>query len=79
MNILNNMEAVFVATAALAVSAMFMPDPIQAAHAQPVVTSASKTMAVVVVKAKRMSAEEKLKSVQLESTSAAATEAASRA
>ena len=64
MNVLKNMEAAFVATVALAVSSLLMSDSIPVANAQPVVTSGSHAMAVVVVTAKRMSAEEKLKSVQ---------------
>ncbi len=74
MNILNNMEAVFAAAAALAVSAIFMTASIPSAHAQPVVTKGE--MAIIVIKAKRMSAEEKLKSVHAESASAIASDKA---
>ena len=75
MNVLNHMEAVFVATLALAASSTFMSDSIPTANAQPIVSSGSGTMAVVVVKAKRMNAEEKLKSVQAENAYASANRA----
>ncbi len=67
MNILSNLEAVLTATVALAASSMFMTDPVTCASNQPVVTSDSPTIAVIVVSARRMNAEEKLKSVQTES------------
>ncbi|MES2899241.1 MAG: hypothetical protein V4723_05895 [Pseudomonadota bacterium] len=67
MNILANLEAVFTATVALAASSMFITDPAPLASTQPVVRSDSPTIAVIVVSARRMNAEEKLKSVQVES------------
>lgn len=67
MNILKNMEAVFVATVALAVSGSAMLDAIPEAHAkQAVVATSSTALPVVVVKAKRMSAEEKARDLQAE-------------
>ncbi len=61
MNILKHMEAVFVATVALAVTGSYMVDTLPQAHAKPAITMAMNTSAVpvVVVKAKRMSADEK--------------------
>ncbi len=75
MNVLNHMEAVFVATLALAASSTFMNDSIPTANAQPLVSSGGASIAVVVVKAKRMNAEEKLKSVQAEHAHASANRA----
>ena len=63
------LEAVFAATIVLAASSMFIED-CAPPNAQPVVTSNSAHMAVVVVSARRMNAEEKLKSVQIESAHA---------
>lgn len=79
MNLHKHMEAVFVATVALAISGIYVGDAIPPAHAQSYVTKASNGMTVVVVKAKRMTAEEKLKSVQAESALAGARDAAGRA
>lgn len=65
MNLLKHMEAVFVATVALAVSGSYMVDAIPEAHAKAPVVAAT-SVPVVVVKAKRMSAEEKLRDLQAE-------------
>lgn len=66
MNLLKHMEAVFVATVALAVSGSYMIDAIPEAHAKAPVVSSTAAVPVVVVKAKRMSAEEKLRELQAE-------------
>lgn len=71
MNILKHMEAVFVATVALAVSGSYMIDAIPEAHAkQAVVATSATAVPVVVVKAKRMSAEEKARDLQAERSAA---------
>ena len=61
MNILKHMEAVFVATAVLAVSGSHLIDRLPSAHARaPVAVSTDTTpTAAVVVTAKRMTAKEK--------------------
>lgn len=67
MNILKHMEAVFVATVALAVSGSYLVDAVPQAHAKPAVeASAVAQTPVVVVSAKRMSAAEKRQSLQAE-------------
>lgn len=58
MNILKHMEAVFVAAVVLAVSSSYLVDALPQAQAKTVV-SASTQVPVVVVSAKRMSAQEK--------------------
>lgn len=66
MNILKNMEAIFVVTLALVGTADYLADGLPQAHAQPLVASAIATsgkVAVVTVSAKRMSAEEKAQSL----------------
>ncbi len=70
MNILKHMEAVFVATVALAVTGSYMVDTLPQAHAKPAITVAMNTAAVpvVVVKAKRMSADEKQRAAEVERT-----------
>ena len=65
MNILKHMEAVFVATVALTVSGSYLIDTLPEAHAKPML-SASAAIPVVVVSAKRMSAQEKQQSLQAE-------------
>jgi hypothetical protein len=61
MNILKHMEAVFVASMVLAISSSYVSDLLPQAHAKPVASVRADTKtAVVVVSAKRMSAEEKL-------------------
>jgi hypothetical protein len=65
MNILKHMEAVFVATVALTVSGSYLIDTLPEAHAKPML-SASAAIPVVVVSAKRMSAQEKQLSLQAE-------------
>ena len=60
MNILKHMEAVFIATVALAVSGSYLIDTLPQANAKPVATaSAVGPIPVVVISAKRMSAQEK--------------------
>ena len=71
MNILKHMEAVFVATVALAVTGSYMVDALPQAHAKPMVAMAGAAVPVVVVKAKRMSAEEKQRSIEAERTGGA--------
>jgi len=67
MNILKHMEAVFVATVALAVSGSYLIDSLPEAHAKPVVAVAATTaVPVVVVSAKRMSPQEKRQALQAE-------------
>ena len=67
MNILKHMEAVFVATVALAVSGSYLVEAVPQAHAKPVVQASVATeVPVVVVSAKRMSAAEKQQSLQAE-------------
>lgn len=66
MNILKHMEAVFVATVALAVSGSYLIDTLPEAHAKTVVASAA--VPVVVVSAKRMSPQEKRQSLQAETS-----------
>ena len=68
MNILKHMEAVFVATVALAVSGSYLVDTLPQAHAKTEVAMAGAAVPVpvVVVKAKRMSAEEKQRSIEAE-------------
>lgn len=69
MNILKHMEAVFVATVALAVSGSYLVDTLPEAHAKPVVTASA--IPAVVVSAKRMSTLEKQQSLQAERAEAA--------
>ena len=65
MNLIKHMEAVFVTTVALAVSGSWLADALPAAHAKsPVSAVASAPAAVVVVSAKRMTAEEKQRALQ---------------
>lgn len=68
MNILKHMEAVFVATVALAVSGSYALDALPEAHAKaPLSASAyAPTVAVVTVSAKRMTVEEKAQSLREE-------------
>jgi hypothetical protein len=70
MNILKHMEAVFVATiavAVLAVSGTYAPGSVRDAQASTTIaTVGSAAMPVVVVSAKRMSADEKLQSLREE-------------
>lgn len=72
MNILKHMEAVFVATVALAVSGSYLLDAVPQAHAKPAVQATVATeVPVVVVSAKRMSAAEKRQSLQAETSNPA--------
>ena len=70
MSLIKNMEAVFVVTLGLACSATYMLDALPDAQAQsPIVNASVGTpthMAVVTVGAKRMSAAQKLQSLQEE-------------
>lgn len=70
MNVLKHMEAVFVATiatVALTVSGAYALDSVPDAQARtPVATASTQTMPVVIVSAKRMSADEKLQSLREE-------------
>lgn len=78
MNLLKHMEAVFVATVALTVSGSFLIDTLPQAHAK-TASYASGSTPVVVVKAKRMTAEEKRQSLKAErDTVASAAQPASR-
>lgn len=71
MNILKHMEAVFVATVALAVSGSYLIDTLPVAHAKPVAAVSSVTaVPVVVVSAKRMTAQEKQQALQAEAANA---------
>lgn len=66
MNILKNMEAIFVVTLALVGSADYLADGLPQANAQPVTASAIASngkVAVVTVSAKRLSAAEKARSL----------------
>ena len=69
MNVLKHMEAVFVATVALAVSGSYLLDTLPEAQAKPML-SASAAVPVVVISAKRMSAQEKQQSLEAERASA---------
>ena len=67
MNILKHMEAVFVATVVLAVGGAYAIDTLPQANAKAAVTASVGAQApAVVVKAKRMTAEEKRQSLQAE-------------
>ena len=72
MNILKHMEAVFVATVALAVSGSYLIDTLPEAHAKPVVAAAAvSAIPVVVVSAKRMTPQEQQQALQAESANLA--------
>jgi hypothetical protein len=72
MNILKHMEAVFVATVVLAVSASYLVDTLPQARARQVVAAcAAGPIPVVVVSAKRMSPQEKQQAQKSERASAA--------
>lgn len=78
MKLIKHMEAVFVATVALTVSGSYLIDTLPQAHAKTAAYASSGTP-VVVVKAKRMSAEEKRQSLKAErDTVASAGQPASR-
>jgi hypothetical protein len=73
MNILKHMEAVFVAAAVFAVGGSYALDTLPQAHAKAAVIASADTSApVVVIKAKRMSAEEKRLSLQADQLAGAA-------
>jgi hypothetical protein len=60
MNLIKHMEAVFIASVTFAVGGSYLAERLPHAHAKPaVVASVEPATAVVVVKARRMSAEEK--------------------
>jgi hypothetical protein len=65
MNVLKNFEALFVVTLGLACAANYVLDTNTASEAQPLVASAAlaRDIPVVVVSAKRMSAEQKAQSL----------------
>lgn len=72
MNLLKNMEAVFAASVALAVSASYLLDALPSANASAAATaSAAHAIPVVVVKARRMTPAEKQQSLQAERESLA--------
>jgi len=66
MNVLKHMEAVFVATVALAVSGSYLIQTLPEAHAQATAAASASVAAVpvVTVSAKRMTAEEKAQSLR---------------
>ena len=67
MNILKHMEAVFVVAAVLTVGGSYVLDTLPQANAKAAVTASAAVQGpVVVIKAKRMSAEEKRQSLQAE-------------
>ena len=71
MNILKHMEAVFVATVVFTVGGLYVKGTLPEAHAKATVIATTATTAttgtqVVVVKAKRMNAEEKRQSLHAE-------------
>ncbi len=67
MNILKHMEAVFIASVVFTVGGSYAIDKLPHAHAKAAVSaSANASAPVVVIKAKRMSAEEKRQSLQAE-------------
>ena len=74
MNILKNMEAIFVATVAVAITSAAMLAPNSTAQAAPEL----KPMHVVVVSAKRLTLEEKLQSLREERQAMAAQRAVAR-
>lgn len=60
MKLIKHMEAVFVASAAFAVGGAYLADSLPPAHAAPArVAASAPANAVVVIKARRMTAEEK--------------------
>ncbi len=59
MKLIKHMEAVFVASVAFTVGGVYLVDSLPAAHARHAVVAATANAPVVVVKAKRMTAEEK--------------------
>ena len=71
MNILKHMEAVFVATVALAIGGSYMIDALPEAHAKTAAVAAQGPVAVVVVSAKRMSAAEKQQALQADANAPA--------
>ena len=72
MNVLKNMEAIFLATVAIAASAALMSSASEAqAKSSPRVVSVSADIPVIVVSAKRMTPEEKIQSLKNERTVAA--------
>ena len=67
MNILKHMEAVFIATVVFTVGGSYAIDKLPQAHAKAAVAAnINASTPVVVIKAKRMSAEEKRQSLQAE-------------
>lgn len=73
MNVLKHMEAIAVAAVAVAVGGVYALDSMpQSTASAPVATAATAGMPVVVISAKRMSADEKLQSLREERKLAAA-------
>ena len=67
MNILKHMEAVFIATVVFTVGGSYVIDKLPQAHAKAAATASGDAQApVVLIKAKRMSEEEKRLSLQAE-------------
>jgi outer membrane murein-binding lipoprotein Lpp len=64
MNLLKHMEAVFIATVVLAVSSTYLADTLPTAHARQAAAPSTSAVPVVVVSAKRMSAQEKLQAAR---------------
>ena len=64
MNLLKHMEAVFIATVVLAVTGSYVADTMPTAHATPAAVVSTASVPVVVVSAKRMSAQEKLQAAR---------------
>lgn len=64
MKLIKHMEAAFVTTVALAAAIIASFDALPEAHAQSAAAANVDVASVVVVKAKRMSAQEKLQSIQ---------------
>jgi hypothetical protein len=78
MNVLKNFEALFVLTLGLACAANYALDDTAAGTPAPVAAAAAPNMQVVVVSAKRLSAEEKKQSLIDERSAMAANTAASK-
>ena len=71
MNLLKHMEAVFIAAVVLAVSSTYVADTLPTAHAKPAVAASTAAVPVVVVSAKRMSAQEKLQATRADAAKSA--------
>ena len=78
MNILKNMEAVFISAAAIACTSMYLLGSAPVAHAITQTAAPAVPMQVVVVSAKRMTPDEKLQSMLEERQLAQARSASNR-